>query len=571
MSAIRRLEVTQRHLIPSEGRINSEECSKKGKGPLLLDGASLTPEALYDLGHDHSAKLELSTEAWNRVREGNFFEGSKGEKKNTHKQRPKGRKVVDDVVKSGKVTYGINTGFGNFANVVVDASQLEMLQTNLIRSHAVGVGAPLPLNQARMLCVLRINVLAKGYSGISVSTLKRLIELFNRNFMPLIPSQGTVGASGDLCPLAHLALGLLGEGDMWDPAQGKYVPAGVLLEQHHIKALQLKAKEGLALINGTQFISAVGVEAVIRARGLERVADIVAAFSLEVLQGTWKAYLPQLHAARPHVGQVESAKQVSRLLRGWKSEVSDAHTDCGKVQDAYSLRCVPQIHGICKETIQFCYNILQVEINSATDNPMVFAETNQILSGGNFHGEYPAKACDFLAIGVHELASVSERRIERLVNSHLNGHLPPFLVKNGGLNSGYMIAHVTAASLVSENKGLCHPSSVDSIPTSAGQEDHVSMGGWAARKALRVVENVEFVLAVELLCACQALDFLRPLTSTKPIEAVWNLVRSQVTFMDSDRYLSPDIQKCAELIRSGQVWKVVTDAFKIPSDLDKDD
>jgi histidine ammonia-lyase len=368
-----------------------------------------------------------------------------------------GREVVDRIVRSQKVTYGINTGFGNFANTVIPSDKLGQLQLNLIRSHAVGVGLPIALNLSRMLCVLRINALAKGHSGISSETLKALIRLLNMNLIPLIPSQGTVGASGDLCPLAHLALGLLGEGQMWNPATEKYEDAAAVLKQHGVKTVALQPKEGLALINGTQFISAIGCEAIVRAKGAARVADLVAAFSVEVLQGTWKAYVPQIHAARPHKGQGSTAERVLRFLRGWKSEVSEAHAECGKVQDAYTLRCVPQIHGICRETLTFVYNILKVEINSATDNPMVFAQDDSIISGGNFHGEYPAKACDFLAIAVHELASVSERRIERMCNPSLNGHLPAFLVRAGGLNSGFMMAHVTAASLVSENKGLCHP------------------------------------------------------------------------------------------------------------------
>ncbi len=365
--------------------------------------------------------------------------------------------MVDKIVQSQKVTYGINTGFGNFANTVIPADKLYQLQVNLIRSHAVGIGEPISLNLARMLCALRVNALAKGHSGITVETLRALIRLLNLNLIPLIPSQGTVGASGDLCPLAHLALGLLGEGQMWNPSKEKYEDAAAVLKQYGVKPVPLHPKEGLALINGTQFIAAIGCEAIVRAKEATRVADLVAAFSVEVLQGTWKAYVPQIHAARPHKGQSSTAKRVLRLLRGWKSEVSDAHADCGKVQDAYTLRCVPQIHGICRETLTFVYNILKVEINSATDNPMVFAQDDSIISGGNFHGEYPAKACDFLAIAVHELASVSERRIERMVNPSLNGHLPPFLVRAGGLNSGFMMAHVSAAALVSENKGLCHP------------------------------------------------------------------------------------------------------------------
>lgn len=474
---------------------------------------------------------------------------------------------MDDIVASDKVVYGINTGFGNFANVVISKEKLQELQMNLIRSHAVGVGNALDLTLARMLCILRINVLAKGYSGISAPTLKSLIAMLNHNVLPLIPVQGTVGASGDLCPLAHLALGLIGEGQMWNPLSSSYQDAATVLSQHNLKPVALQAKEGLALINGTQFISAIGVEALVRAKMACRVADLAAAFSVEVLQGTWKAYAPQIHQVRPHKGQISTARRVSRLLRGWKSEISEAHADCGKVQDAYTLRCVPQVHGIVRETVKFCYNILKTEINSATDNPMVFADTNSIVSGGNFHGEYPAKACDYLAIGIHELSSMSERRIERLVNPSLNGHLPPFLVRSGGLNSGFMIAHVTAAALVSENKVLCHPSSVDSISTSAGQEDHVSMGGWAARKALRVVENVEHVLAIEILSACQALEFLRPLRSTKPIEAVYKRVREVVPALQTDRFMSPDMNAVTALVRNGEIWRVAQDALLQPSDL----
>jgi len=323
------------------------------------------------------------------------------------------------------------------------------------------------------------------------------------------------------------------------------------------------------LINGTQFISAIGAEAVVRAENLAKQADIIAALTVDTLKGTVRAFDPDIHSARPHKGQSAVAARVRSVLHSNKypSELNLSHKDCGKVQDSYSLRTIPQVHGITHDTIAFVNQILTTELNSATDNPMVIlAENNttepgqnKIISGGNFHGEYPAKACDFLAIGVHELANISERRIDRLVNPALNqiNQLPAFLVKEGGLNSGFMIAHVTAAALVSENKVLCHPSSIDSLPTSAGQEDHVSMGAFAARKALTVVENVEFVLAIELLCACQALDFERPLKTTTPLEAVYNLVRTKVKTWDKDRFMSPEIESVTELIRTNQIWKTV--------------
>lgn len=323
-----------------------------------------------------------------------------------------------------------------------------------------------------------------------------------------------------------------------------------------MQPLQLKAKEGLCCINGTQFITALGCESVVRAENCCLVADIVGAFTLEVLKGTPKAFSVGIHAARPHTGQVQSAARLRELLLATPSTLQDSHRDCNQVQDSYTLRCMPQVHGISSDTVQFVKLILTTECNSATDNPMIFADTKQSISGGNFHGEYPAKACDYLAIGVHELASISERRIERLVNATLSG-LPPFLTPHGGLNSGFMIAHCTAASLVSENKALCHPASVDSISTSASKEDHVSMGGWAARKSLRVVEHVERVLAIELLCACQALEFLRPLSTTEPLERVYKLVREAgVKPWTEDRYMAPDIEMCWQLIRSGQVAEV---------------
>jgi histidine ammonia-lyase len=370
--------------------------------------------------------------------------------------------------------------------------------------------------------------------------------------------QGTLGASGDLAPLAHLALGLMGEGKMWNPKTQSWQASAEILKERGLEPLHLQAKEGLALINGTQLISALGAEAVARSEMLAKTADIICAITLDALEGTVKAYDPQIHNARPHKGQIRSAQHMRSLLHSatYPSTISLNHANCNRVQDAYSLRCAPQVHGVAYDTLTFVKGIIETEMNSATDNPMVFADTEMILSGGNFHGEFPSKALDYLAIAVHELANISERRVERLVNSTLSG-LPAFLVKEGGLNSGFMIAHCTSAALVSENKTLAHPASIDSIPTSAEKEDHVSMGGWAARKCLKIVENVENVLAIELLAACQGIDLRRPLRTTAPLEAVHALVRTKVATWEKDRYLHPDIEAAAEMIRSGQVVAAV--------------
>ncbi|XP_053283693.1 histidine ammonia-lyase isoform X2 [Pleuronectes platessa] len=466
------------------------------------------------------------------------------------------RDLLDRIVKENKVVYGITTGFGKFARTVIPVHKLKELQENLVRSHSAGVGNPLSPERTRMLLALRINVLAKGYSGISLETLHQMIQAFNASCLSFVPEKGTVGASGDLAPLSHLALGLMGEGKMWSPKSG-WADAKYVLEAHGLKPISLRPKEGLALINGTQMITSLGAEAMERALAIARQADIIAALTLEVLKGTTKAFDSDIHMLRPHPGQIEVAQRFRSLLDSdhHPSEIAESHRFCDRVQDAYTMRCCPQVHGIVNDTIKFVQNIINTEINSATDNPMVFAERGETISGGNFHGEYPAKALDFLAIAVHELASISERRIERLCNPSLS-ELPAFLVNEGGLNSGFMIAHCTAASLVSENKVLCHPSSVDSLSTSAATEDHVSMGGWAARKSLRVIEHVEQVLAIELLAACQGIEFLRPLRTTTPLEKVYDLVRSVVKPWIKDRFMSPDIEAVHRLLLDQKVWNV---------------
>ncbi|XP_026876029.2 histidine ammonia-lyase-like isoform X7 [Electrophorus electricus] len=425
-----------------------------------------------------------------------------------------------------------------------------------IISENAGVGAALIPERTRMLLALRINTLAKGYSGVSLETLQKMLSAFNASCLSWVPEKGTVGASGDLAPLAHLALGLMGEGQMWSPNTG-WTDARTVLEGHGLTPISLKPKEGLALINGTQMMSSLGAEAVERAEAIARQADVIAALTLEVLRGTNKAFDNDIHAVRPHAGQILVAQRFRALLHSdiFPSAIAE-EKPYDRVQDAYTLRCCPQVHGVANDTIAFVKKILNTELNSSTDNPLVFAERGITISGGNFHGEYPAKALDFLSIGVHELASISERRIERMCNPSLSD-LPAFLVKEGGFNSGFMIAHCTAAALVSENKVLCHPASVDSLSTSAATEDHVSMGGWAARKALRVVEHVEQVLAIELLAACQALEFFRPLGTTAPLERVYELLRTVVRPWDKDRVMSSDIEVAHKLLLEEKVWKAV--------------
>jgi len=516
------------------GPINSE------KGQVLLDGFSLECETLNQLRYGNYS-IDLTSEAWERVQ--------------------RAREVVDDIVARDEVVYGVNTGFGNFSDVTISADKVHELQENLVRSHACGVGAPLTPEQTRCLLVLRINCLARGRSGISVETLRKVIDAFNADCLPFIPSKGTVGASGDLTPLAHLALGLLGEGEMWDVETKTWREANAVLRSKGLTPLHLAAKEGLCMINGTQMMTAVGVEALVRAINCVKTADVIAALTVESLRGTNTAFQHQIHAGRPHKGQMKSAMNLRAMLHRENnpSEIAVSHTHCGRVQDSYTLRCVPQVHGIVYDTLSFVKKILRTEINSATDNPMVFPENKdkkKMMSGGNFHGEYPAKVLDYLAIAIHEVSNVSERRIERLLNPDLSG-LPAFLVKEGGLNSGLMLAQVLAAALVSENKTLCHPSSVDSISTSAAKEDHVSMGGWSARKALQVVENVEVVLAVEAIAAAQAIDFLRPYTTTEPLEKLHSLIRELVSPWDKDRYLKPDIDAVTSLIRSGKILERV--------------
>jgi len=460
------------------------------------------------------------------------------------------RAVVDGAVARGEVIYGVNTGFGNFADVRISAADLEALQRNLVRSHAAGVGPALPVLETRALMVLRANVLAKGFSGARVETARLLIDCLNGAIHPRVPEQGSVGASGDLAPLAHVALLLIGEGEC--EFKGRAMKAAEALEEAGLTPATLAAKEGLALINGTQLMTGIAGLALLEAETLARTADVIAAMTVDALLGTDVAFDPRIHEARPHAGQAASARNLKRLLKG--SALRESHRNCGRVQDAYSLRCAPQVHGAARDAFAFVRRTIEIEMNSATDNPMVFAGAGVLLSGGNFHGEPVAMAADFLAIAAAELGGISERRIERLVNPALSG-LPAFLTEEGGLRSGFMMAHVTAAALASENKSLAHPASVDSITTSANKEDHVSMGPIAARQARAVVANVRRILAIEALAAAQAIEFHRPLRTSDALEAVHAAVRDAIPRYDSDRIMGPEIEAAAELLAKGALLR----------------
>ena len=512
--------------------------------PVELDGSNLDLDTFRRIVLDH-VPCRLSDDARRRV--------------------ARGRRVVESVLASGEVVYGLNTGFGDLANVRIEADKLASLQERLVRSHAAGVGPPLPAEAVRGMLLLRANTLARGHSGARPELVERLLEMLARDLLPVVPSRGSVGASGDLAPLAHLALPLLGRGRV--TFEGEETDAAEALAACGLEAMELAPKEGLALINGTQAMTSLLALATLEARRLVRAADLAGGLSTDALRGTDAAFDPRLHALRPHPGQVASAANLWHLLQG--SAIRDSHrTGDVRVQDPYSVRCMPQVHGAVRDLLDDVEAKLVREMNSVTDNPLVFWDeegveadgegaTGQLISGGNFHGEPMAFAADVLALGLAELASISERRTEKLTNTHFSG-LPPFLVEEAGLNSGFMIAQVTAAALVSENKGLCHPASVDSVPTSADKEDHVSMGMGAALKLHRVVDNLRSVLAVELAAAAQGIDLLRPLTSSPPLEALHAAIRERIEAWHEDREMAPDLAAMEDFLR-GAVDPLLTE------------
>jgi histidine ammonia-lyase len=469
------------------------------------------------------------------------------------------RAVVDAIVASDKLAYAITTGVGKLSDVRIAGDQIRELQVNLVRSHAVGVGEPLPAAETRAMMLLRANSLAKGYSGVRGIVIDTLCEMLNRGVTPFVPSQGSVGASGDLAPLAHLALALIGEGECIETS-GARVSSGDALKQAQIKPLVLEAKEAISLINGTQGMLAVGTLALLAAETLVDSADVVGGLSCDALQGTDAAFDERIHKARPHAGQMKTAANLRKMLEG--SQIRESHRDCGRVQDAYSLRCIPQVHGAVRDTLAHCREVFEIEANSAVDNPLVFItdtghSEGDVISGGNFHGEPLAFALDFLGIALSALAGISERRIERLVNPALSEGLPPFLAQGAGLNSGFMMAQVTAAALVSENKVLAHPASVDSITTSGNKEDYVSMGMTAANKLKRIVENTSNVLAIEAMAVAQAIDFLAPLKTSKRGQAAHAAIRSVCPTVERDRVMYKDFARLAELIANGRVAEVI--------------
>jgi histidine ammonia-lyase len=461
---------------------------------------------------------------------------------------PRGSSMVEKWADAGETIYGITTGFGDLASTSISPELSEKLQENLLKSHSCGVGEPFPEEIVRAAMLLRINTLTRGYSGIRLKTLDQMVAYLNEGIHPVIPSQGSVGSSGDLCPLSHLAITLLGLGEVF--YRGRRVPTLRALKEAGLKPLDgLGPKEGLALNNGTAMTTAVSALSLYDALELAKAVDVAAALSLEALHGVPDAFDPRIHELRPHIGQKLVASNIRRLIEG--SEIVEAYRD-KRVQDAYSLRCIPQVHGASRDAMDFVRQKIEIEINSVTDNPLIFPAEGEVLSGGNFHAQPIALAMDFLGIAVAELADISERRVARLVDHKLSG-LPRFLIKNSGLNSGLMIPQYTCAALVSENKVLAHPASVDSIPTSANQEDHVSMGAYAARKARTIVENAQKVAAIEFLVAAQALDFSAPLKPGKGTGAAYRRIRDEVPFLEEDVILYPLIDVVLKLLCSGEV------------------
>ncbi len=464
------------------------------------------------------------------------------------------RALIEEILAAGQTVYGVNTGFGKLADVRIAPENLAQLQTNLVRSHAGGVGQPLSVGESRAMLLLRANVLAKGFSGCRPALVELLVAMVNAGVSPVIPEKGSVGASGDLAPLAHLALVVIGEGEAF--YQGERMAGGEALRRAGLQPMTLAAKEGLALLNGTQAMTAVGVLAVARARRVVRLADLAGAMSLEALMGTPAAFDPRIHQARPHAGQIAAAAHLVRLLAD--SEIREAHREHdSRVQDAYCLRCMPQVHGAVRGVLEYVTGVLEIEAGSATDNPLVFPELSTktqkdgVLSGGNFHGAPLAYAFDYAALALTDLAGITERRIDRLLNPDINEGLPAFLSPDAGLSSGFMMAQIVAAALINECQVLSHPSSTGSIPTSGGKEDHVSMGMTGALKLRQIVEDAERVVGIELMCAAQGLEFRLPLKPSREIAHAAQAVRAVVPRLEQDRVLAPDIAAMAEAVRAG--------------------
>lgn len=489
---------------------------------IQLTGENLTLEQLWQIAEE-DAKIIIDEKAFNLV--------------------DRSREIVERAIEKNKIIYGVTTGFGKLSDIQISPEDTAQLQVNLLRSHSSGVGKPAPDSVSRAMMVLKLNNLLRGFSGVRREVLIQLQEFLNKGILPVIPSKGSVGASGDLAPLSHMSLVLIGEGEA--RLNGKIVQGAKALKAAELEPLELQAKEGLSLINGTQYMTAIAALVIYRAQRLIKTADIIAAMTVDGMKATPVAFDSRIQAVRNQVGQMESAQNLVALIA--ESDIRLSHLECKKVQDAYSIRCTPQVHGSCRDATRYVSEIVKRELNAVTDNPLVLPVEGEIVSGGNFHGEPISMALDFLAIAMSEFASISERRIALMMDSNFS-ELPNFLTPKPGLNCGFMLAQVTAASLVSENKSLGYPASVDSIPTSANKEDHVSMGANAANKILQVMENTENVLAIELLCAAQSIDLRAPLQPGKGIIVAQNHLRNKVSFLDQDRNLSKDIEQARNLV-----------------------
>lgn len=499
-----------------------------------LTGTNLTIDdvAAIATARPGEIKLEIHPDSWEKMK--------------------RSRQVVLDIVKKGKPVYGINTGFGALASKQIANEDLAQLQYNLIRSHCTGVGKPFSREISRAIMLSRANCLIQGYSGVTPETIQLLLDFINHNINPVIPEKGSVGASGDLAPLSHIALALIGEGDV--EYEGKIVRSDFAIHQIGKTPALLGPKDGLALINGTSVMLALGCLALVDAKRLVKQADIIACLTLDAVRGTAAAFDMRISMLKPQPGQVDVSTNLLNIIKG--SEIINSHKEDGKVQDPYSLRCIPQVHGACRQTIRHAEEVLNIELNSVTDNPLVFADSGDVVSGGNFHGEALALCMDYLAMGLSEICNIAERRVEKMMNPHFSD-LPAFLTANSGLNSGLMIAHVTMAALASENKYLCHPASVDSIPTSTDKEDHVSMGVTSGRKLHEVVSNVQHGLAIELLCNTQGIEFLRPLKTSPALEKIYTLVRKHVAPIGEDRIFHKDIDILTRLVKTDEIIKEV--------------
>ncbi|MAF77844.1 MAG: histidine ammonia-lyase [Halobacteriovoraceae bacterium] len=501
---------------------------------ILIDGNSLSVEQVVTvaLAKQGEVKVQLTEDSKKKI--------------------ARAKEYVHEIVNKDNAVYGINTGFGALSNVHIDKSDLGQLQVNLIRSHCTGVGEAFNREVTRAIMLLRANCLASGYSGVNPEAIDLLIDFLNHDIIPFVPSKGSVGASGDLAPLSHIALCLIGEGQV--TYSGKSVRSDFAISQISKKPITLGPKDGLALINGTAVMAALGSLAIVHAEKIMTLADISAAMTCDGVKGSKRAYDPRIQKLKPHPGQIAVAQNLNSLLEG--SEIMDSHDTCGKVQDPYSLRCVPQVHGACRQTLEHIKVVFDRELNAVTDNPLLFIEDDDVISGGNFHGEALALAMDYLAMGVAEICNISERRVEKMMNPTFS-ELPAFLTGKSGLNSGLMIAHVTSAALVSENKYLCHPASVDSVPTSTDKEDHVSMGVTSGRKLLEVVENAYDCLSIEILCNTQAIEFQKPLKTSKPIQAAYDVVRRHVEPITEDRVFHNDMMAIKKLLKTDEILNEV--------------